>query len=565
MKYVYSELSFKRAVVSWKAGLFFCLAILVVSCEKNNEDASVFSSKLIEVSTLTELNGVFEVTLANNKGYNNRFDFEEVELQGVFVSPSGKAFHYFGFYDGEKNSNHQWKIRFPPNEPGSWRYSMSWSDGTYGVDGDFKVVTPGVAGPLVVDQQTPQFFSTYSGEAFHARGYSLHLFMEGKYGRGVFSQDAVDDLIFQMKEKVIDRDYNYLMLVLPVFTEIEGHHFWNDSSGYFWQSTEDLLDFSRFNTEVWGRVDQILQFAATQNLYILPFAGMFDQYSPYPKASKHVKQYLRYMAARLGAYWNFHGYSITWEFQDILSIENANQIMTQLYGNLSGLPTPPLLTIHDHSNPLFKPWLGFSMRQAPSRDVFSGNIHGGGVQGGVDKAFTDMPVIGSEDIWEACSGAYDKPRNQLEVVRGSWGAIMANVMPIYSEISFGKKHGPCGGFVNFSGEGESGVRAMFDFIYSKTNYRYYGILNELVDAEEGQVASGISGEEYLIYSQNGGGINLDLVRGNSASGVYHAFWFDPISFKLIEVPFINLADSVMSPFGSRDTVLLLKTLQVPVE
>jgi hypothetical protein len=59
--------------------------------------------------------------------------FLDYRLQVSFTSPSGKSFEVPGFYDGDGNggsSGSVWKVRFNPDESGTWGYKASFRQGT---------------------------------------------------------------------------------------------------------------------------------------------------------------------------------------------------------------------------------------------------------------------------------------------------------------------------------------------------------------------------------------------------------------------------------------------------
>lgn len=90
----------------------------------------------------------FEVALALSRDFTasgrngNPYDPEDVSVAGYFTSPSGKSYPVrYGFYyqdyvirpqylpandarywDGSAGTAHPWRIRFAPDEPGTWRY-----------------------------------------------------------------------------------------------------------------------------------------------------------------------------------------------------------------------------------------------------------------------------------------------------------------------------------------------------------------------------------------------------------------------------------------------------------
>jgi hypothetical protein len=139
--------------------------------------------------------------------------------------------------------------------------------------------------------------------------------------------------------------------------------------------------------------------------------------------------FLRHWVARFAPYYNFLGWTSSWEWMDIWSASEVNQIMEYLH---SIDPWRRPLSAHDNSHSTFTDWLTFSMRQAPSRNIFMSNSRHAGQQqtadpdgsGGIGNPFIDHPIIGSEDIWESpiaerFSG-WAVPRNRAEARRAAW-------------------------------------------------------------------------------------------------------------------------------------------------
>ena len=151
------------------------------------------------------------------------------------------------------------------------------------------------------------------------------------------------------------------------------------------------------------------------------------------------KVLIRYFIARYGAYYNFIGWSPTWEWHDAWTKSEIDAIMDQVD---AWDPFKRMYSIHDCSHNDFS-WLDFSMRQAASRTVFHGNSRTAkwtqfssrhsicGSSSGIGSKFVQRPIVGSEDIWEGTLA--DQPRNGTEVRRGAWGGLLAGIMPLYSE------------------------------------------------------------------------------------------------------------------------------------
>lgn len=487
---------------------------------------------------------VFEVSVENGNTYDNPFDFNEIELQATFISPSGRRIPFFGFYDGDGSGGQSgtvWKLRFMPDETGVWTYDYVWTDGTPGNFGQFNVVDTGLRGPLKVATDNSFYFMDARNQPFHWRGYDMHSFLRSTATHKITQE--IDAYTAAIQSLIIDRGYNFTMWNGSM--EVSG---WNESWWLDYRNNKNV-----FNVAVWDARETALRLAKDNGVYVSYFGGMIYQGTQYN--FEDFKIFLRYWVARFGPFYNSMGWSPTWEWTDIWSADDVNRIMGYLY---EINPFPTLLSTHDCSHSRFDGWLSFSMRQAQARDIFKGNSREAGKRqggcdgtGGIGAPFKDQPIIGSEDIWETASGNWGQPRNPTEVRRAAWGIMMAGVLPLYSD--WHSYAPPYGG----EGLGEREVRRMFDFLYQRTDYRRYRQMNDRVSAGERQIASGISGEEYLVYDENGGTIHLNI-SDTTTSDAFLPLWLDPASGDMIEGEVVQggCVVSLTSPF-TNDTVLLL--------
>ena len=439
---------------------------------------------------------------------------------------------------------------------GTYRYRYSWSDGTKGGEGSFEVADTGLAGPLKIARDNPWYFMNARGESFHARPYGMHHWLIWTKTHRL--TDELEGYKQALKTKVIAGGYN--MLMWPDMGDRLQKGTSSDPQGRptdsWWLSPKDTR---RFSIATFKANEEALAFCRQNGIYAFTFSGMVDQGSQYPFDDFRV--FLRYFVARMAPYYNYFGWSPVWEWMDIWKPQDVSQIMQYVH-DID--PWKRLLTAHDNSHSTFRGWLGFSMRQAPADDIFKANSRRAGQQqiadrngsGGIGDPFIDRPIIGSEDQWE--SPVADKfrgwtmPRTGVEAMRSCWGTLMAGVIPLYDEWNYWT-HQPAG-----NGQGEPHVRRMFDFWYSRTRYRQYRQLNELVSREEQQIASGIPGEEYVVYDQDGGTINIDL-SAVPAALKFAAVWLDPATGteKTGEAVLGGARRAVVSPFPG-DSVLMLK-------
>lgn len=93
----------------------------------------------------------FEISLNVKSEFRNPFDPDEIDIAADFVSPSGKRWNVYGFYD--YNSGVLWKLRFSPNEKGTWHYSVKVRDKngeTASERKSFKAIASGRKGPIQI-------------------------------------------------------------------------------------------------------------------------------------------------------------------------------------------------------------------------------------------------------------------------------------------------------------------------------------------------------------------------------------------------------------------------------
>ncbi|MGQ0636496.1 MAG: DUF5060 domain-containing protein [Planctomycetaceae bacterium] len=523
---------------------------------------------------------VFERQVPNAKAYSNPFDFRVIELQTEFKAPSGRKLKFFGYFDGDGKGGQAgttWAFRCMPDEVGTWQYRYSWSDGTPGGSGRFEVVDSGLLGPLSVARDNPWYFMTAGGEPFHARPYGMHHYL--CWTRSHRMSTELQNFKEALQTKVVDRGYNMVMwpdmgdrlqrgtsscdtgLLPQGGKERQRSQFSTIPEGVptdsWWLNATDTRQFS---IATFRANEEALAFCRAKGVYVFTFSGLVDHWSEYSFDDFQV--FLRYFLARMGPYCNYFGWSPSWEWMDIWRPDEVTQIMQYIHEHD---PWKRLLTAHDNSYSTFAGWLGFSMRQAPAHDVFVPNsrradraqIHDPNGGGGIGDPFIDRPIIGSEDQWESPIAekwwpGWAVPRNGIEAMRSSWGTLMAGVIPLYDEWNVWTTL-PAG-----HGQGERHVRRMFDFWYTRTKYRRYKQLNELVSRTEEQIASGIPGEEYVVYDQNAGSIVLDLPELTNGRE-FQVVWFDPVLGAEMSPGKVRggARQTLVSPFAA-DSVLFLQ-------
>ena len=134
-----------------------------------------------------------EISLELKCEFVNPFDPDEIDIQAVFTSPSGKKWNIPGFYNLSRAT--LWKIRFSPNETGKWNYSVKVRDknGETVRDGQsFVAVRSSRKGPLQI-AANKRYLRYSDGSDFYGVGLWYNDGYEG-FGSGRVEAAELDNL-----------------------------------------------------------------------------------------------------------------------------------------------------------------------------------------------------------------------------------------------------------------------------------------------------------------------------------------------------------------------------------
>jgi hypothetical protein len=104
--------------------------------------------------------------------YENPFNPEEIDLYAIFQAPSGKEIRINGFYDNYEDAD-QWKIRFSPNETGTYKYQVFVENNGKKGKADsqtFEAVNSDHSGWIKQSEVNPRYFAHDDGTTFFATG-----------------------------------------------------------------------------------------------------------------------------------------------------------------------------------------------------------------------------------------------------------------------------------------------------------------------------------------------------------------------------------------------------------
>ncbi len=115
----------------------------------------------------------FEILIElQNVAIENPFDPEEIDLFAIFHSPSGKEIRINGFYDNYEDAD-QWKIRFSPNETGTYKYQVFVENNGKKGNSDshsFEAINSEHSGWIKQSEVNPRYFAHDDGSTYFAVG-----------------------------------------------------------------------------------------------------------------------------------------------------------------------------------------------------------------------------------------------------------------------------------------------------------------------------------------------------------------------------------------------------------
>ena len=181
----------------------------------------------------------FEIIVGlENATYSNPYDPDEIDMQAVFTSPSDSVWIINGFYDDYSNRN-QWKVRFSPNETGTWQYFLQVTDKNGSGESDvqnFEAVSSDHNGWLRISDDNSKYFEYDNGTNF--------------YGVGVYYP-------WKMNTTGLDRMKNSGCNLVG---------FWNImyDKGYILESMDSGL--GEYDQNQANRIDEIIEMAEDRNM-----------------------------------------------------------------------------------------------------------------------------------------------------------------------------------------------------------------------------------------------------------------------------------------------------------
>ena len=122
--------------------------------------------------------GKFELSVGlTNVAGLNPYDADDVDMAAVFTSPSGVTWRVWGFYmeqEGDAFGAGGWRVRFAPNEVGTWSYAVQVSNrwgGSSSATSTFTCTSSDAHGWIRVATDDSHYLEHADGKSFYRIGY----------------------------------------------------------------------------------------------------------------------------------------------------------------------------------------------------------------------------------------------------------------------------------------------------------------------------------------------------------------------------------------------------------
>ena len=489
--------------------------------------------------------------------------FTGATLAGSF-SKRGAAdtLHVDGFCDAPDGS--VFRIRFMPSAPGDYTYSVVYRQGDFSktYQGAFQA-TAGAhgarRGPIRVDPQYPwHFIWEGTGEHYFFNGTTAFWLMGWRDER--FIRGSI--------QRLHDLKINRMRVLLSggSFTFYGEPAMMGDNFTLFlrpWISTDPGsldhpgIDYTRFDVAYWQKFERMLRFARERDMIISVIQDISDGRVHLAAGSEDEHRYLRYAAARLGAFSN-----ITWDLGDDMDSFRDEKWAHETGTLLEGWdPYHHLATshpVHREHQDRASAWFGFTSIQDWSRIQHALMLEERQIQLKTGRIIPQAnEEYGYEDHyphWAPGMGG-----DSAETLRHvAWDIAMAGAYGTAGEtarrgINIWPDTG--GGWINGRGDDTmvmlKGYEHMVDFF---TSFEWWKTEPHDALVDSGAYCLAKPGEIYAIYLPNGGDVTVTLEPGR-----YEAAWFSAFTGEWVPLPPVEGPrwKSPQSP-GWLDWALLLK-------
>jgi hypothetical protein len=488
--------------------LFFALTAIILFL-------TIIFNFTAQAQNRVPLHSPFELRLSTTRQHGN--PYLDVNVTGVFTSPSGKQMRLAGFWDGGP----VWRVRFTPVEAGVWTYHTQSNDAELQTSGQFEATASNRRGFVRVSKTRPYGFEYGDGTPFLLMGDTIWDGMSDGVGLNPHFKEYVNLRTSQgfnaYHTIVVHNRYDYGS---------------NEGGATFEPSLYGGRDYDRVNPKFFQWVDRRVAYADSMGMVsILFFTWAAEARNMTPDQYQRVSLYIVSRCAAYNAFWVLVG-----DYQAYFYEPAIYRRLGAAVADADPFDHP--ISIHpadSYVNREFarEPWLSYIMHQI--RDA--GEFLADSVR--FDRIY-NKPVVNGEYGYHVPESVhpFHGLRNDAHYLRtGGWSIFGAGG---YFVAGFGRTfydpdghygydegfdHPPVSWDLNFAPDLEMArqYKVFYKFFTEQTSWPELQPHRDLVrDGQTELLAK--AGAEYIAYNARGGRMRLQLPAGH-----FSLAWFDPIA------------------------------------
>lgn len=482
----------------------------------------------------------FETSLT----YTSSNPFQEI-LTATFESPSGGRTEVYGFYD----SDNTWRVRFMPNEVGTWQYEAFFAGSGSAQSGSFECLDSDIPGMVSAYEDNPIWFGYQGGEAELVRSFHIGDRFFANQPNSVTGEGWNDAMRTNFLNWVQEQGYNMLSIASFYLNRDE------EKRGQGW-NTPDLWnnETQQPNPAEYRRAEVVLDDLQERKILIYPFAGLFGRGSDFPRDTTQQKQYIRYTLARFSSYWNhlfmLGGPEPRLPKKPYLTIEEVDWLAKQIQTND---PYGHLLSVHNRTGDdqfMSYEWHDYGILQGPKtldrRKLYEGLT---------ESHHPHRPLYVQETLWPG--NTFGHPPYSLDDVRKhAYVITMAAGTINFGDMTSSSSSGFSGtlDFAQKVQEKHDVIKKVWDFFEEIPFYE----MTPRQDLTSADYCLADEGRRYLVYLESPQPVEVQVTPGE-----YQAVWVNAQDIgQRHEAGTITNANPMEPPSEGDDWLLYLTSTQI---
>lgn len=445
------------------------------------------------------LYGLYETTInyqaLTGQSHSYAHPFYGVELEATFISPSGRRITWCGFYDGDGQGGQTgniWKIRFMPDELGTWTFTWGFSGGSLTGSGSFQAVDnatkPRKPGPLRHDSDIHQWLITADG----ARHVFLNMYANPGHPNHPWElYNNPQDVLAEAKNYGFDV-YFSPGGINPSYRDAP----MTEKNPYPYMDRVDYIPRLRG----WHVLERQYQAAYEQEMYLYEFAGFYggnNFINLHQKPMSFQKKVIKYWLARTAPYYIFL-YNVGFELQEYVSVPLWTLRRASWIKAID--PWDHLLTGHELRGWSYGYYSIMDYSTMQQYDYSNYHSHALAVWNSPSQPHPHM----HEGLW---TGPWGRPSSEQQSRKAQWDLITGGMSYAIVTIQ--------------DNVGLTSAKHANAFLESGVKWWTMAPHDEVVLEGTAYVLAKL-GVEYIVYSLSGSNFTLDLPRGD-----YQWRWLNP--------------------------------------